>query len=125
MCDKSTNPDTKECIPVGCVLSAAVAVSPAMHIPAMHTPCHACPCMPPAMHAPCHAHTLSYMPLCHAHPLQCTSLHHACPLHAHPLSCTPLLNIGYISNETNTDVLMYIEEFILVEIWIQCCTKLK
>ena len=25
-----------------------------------------------------------------------------------------LLNIGYVSNETNTDVRMYIEEFILV-----------
>ena len=35
----------------------------------------------------------------------------------------PLLNIGYISNETNTDVRMYIEEFILVEIWIHYCTK--
>ena len=36
-----------------------------------------------------------------------------------------LLNIGYVSNETNTDVHMYIEEFILVEIWIHCCTNLK
>ena len=36
-----------------------------------------------------------------------------------------LLNIGYVSNETNTDARMYIEEFILVEIWIHCCTKLK
>ena len=27
-----------------------------------------------------------------------------------------LLNIGYILNETNVDVCMYIEEFILVEI---------
>ena len=27
-----------------------------------------------------------------------------------------LLNIGYVSNETNADVRMYIEEFILVEI---------
>ena len=34
-----------------------------------------------------------------------------------------LLNIGYVSNETNTDVRMYIEEFILVEIWIHYCTK--
>ena len=30
---------------------------------------------------------------------------------------------GVVSNETNTDVHMYIEEFILVEIWIHCCTK--
>ena len=39
-----------------------------------------------------------------------------------------LLNIGHVvlvSNEANTDVRMYIEEFILVEIWIHCCTKLK
>ena len=36
-----------------------------------------------------------------------------------------VLNIGLVSNETNTDVHMYIEEFILVEIWIHCCTKLK
>ena len=27
-----------------------------------------------------------------------------------------LLNIGYVSNETNTDVHMYIEEFILIDI---------
>ena len=32
---------------------------------------------------------------------------------------------GVVSNETNTDARMYIEEFILVEIWIHCCTKLK
>ena len=30
--------DKQECIPVGCVPPAAVAVSPAMH-----TPCHTCP----------------------------------------------------------------------------------
>ena len=36
-----------------------------------------------------------------------------------------VLNIGYVSNETNTDVCMYTEEFILVDIWIHCCTKLK
>ena len=34
-----------------------------------------------------------------------------------------ILTIGVVSNETNTDVRMYIEEFILVEIWIHCCTK--
>ena len=28
-----------------------------------------------------------------------------------------------VSNETNTDVRMYIEEFILVDIWIHCCTS--
>ena len=41
------------------------------------------------------------------------------PLHAG----IRLLNIRYISNETNIDVHMYIEEFILVEIWIHCCTN--
>ena len=33
-----------------------------------------------------------------------------------------VLNIGCVSNETNADVRMYIEEFILVEIWIHYCT---
>ena len=33
--------------------------------------------------------------------------------------------IGVVSNETNTYVRMYIEEFILVDIWIHCCTTLK
>ena len=37
-------------------------------------------------------------------------------------SSYPMLNIGYVSNEINTDVRMYIEEFILVEIWIHWCT---
>ena len=32
---------------------------------------------------------------------------------------------GVVSNETNEDVHMYIEEFILVEIWIHCYTKSK
>ena len=36
-----------------------------------------------------------------------------------------ILTTGVVSNETNTYVRMYIEEFILVEIWIHCCTKLK
>ena len=41
------------------------------------------------------------------------------------VTLSTLLNIGIVSNETNADVRMYIEEFILVEIWIHCCTKLK
>ena len=41
------------------------------------------------------------------------------------ISLQELLNIGYVSNETNEDIRMYIEEFILVEIWIHCCTKLN
>ena len=32
---------------------------------------------------------------------------------------------GVVSNETNMYVRMYIEEFILVDIWIHCCTKLN
>ena len=36
-----------------------------------------------------------------------------------------VLNVGYILNETNADVCMYIEEFILVEISIHCCTNWK
>ena len=49
-----------------------------------------------------------------------------------------MLNIGSIThvemhwicvvlvlNETNTDVHMYIEEFILIDIWIHCCTWMK
>ena len=36
-----------------------------------------------------------------------------------------MLNIGYVSNETNTYVRMYIAEFILVEIWITLLHKLE
>ena len=49
----------QECIPVGCVPPAAIAI-----FPATHTPCHTCS---PAMHAP----------------------HHTCPLPCMPLPCTP------------------------------------
>ena len=53
----------QESIPVGCVSSTAVAISPATHAhsPAMHAPCHAHPLphMPPTMHThPCHACSL-------------------------------------------------------------------
>ena len=58
----------QECIPVGCVPSAAVAGSLAMHRPPppRHTrllPCHACMVAPPR----------------HTHPLPCTPSCHACP----------------------------------------------
>ena len=40
-----------------------------------------------------------------------------------------MLNIGLELDTRNVeqtkDVRMYIEEFILVDIWIHCCTKLK
>ena len=71
----------QECIPVGCVPSAAVPISLAMHAPchthrpAMHAPL---PHMPPATHAPCHV-----CPPCHASPLTCMSPTHA-PYHACP-----------------------------------------
>ena len=79
----------QECTPVGCVPSAAVAVSLVMHTPQPQMPlCHA---HPPATHAPCHAThaTLPHMP-----PLPCTLPCLACsppctPCHAYPLPCTP------------------------------------
>ena len=49
----------QECIPEGCVPSAAVAVSPTMHVP---PPC------PPTTHTCCHTYPPLCMPLCHAHP---------------------------------------------------------
>ena len=60
----------QDCIPVGCVPSAEVAVSPATHT--CMPPCHVClphhtplPCIASTMHAP-----LPHMPLpCHASPL--------------------------------------------------------
>ena len=90
----------QECIPVGYVPSAAVAVTPAMQAPChahppphmppptMHAPCHACPpalhtphpcqAYPPATHAPSHA----CLP-CHT----CPSHHTPTPNHACPLPC--------------------------------------
>ena len=75
----------QECIPVGHVPHASVAVSAACK-----PPCHACP---PAMHAP-----QPHMLPCHA----CPFPHHACPLtmytplrHAHtPTMHTPLSSPG-------------------------------
>ena len=66
---KTKNIKDQECIQVGCVPFAAVAVSPAMdaschvHPPAAHATCHAypLPCMPPT-YAPCHAHLLPRTP---------------------------------------------------------------
>ena len=79
----------QECIPVGCVPSAAVAVSPPRTPPTMHIPL---PCMSPChAHSPCHAQTphafppamhapTTHAPAMHA-PLPCTP-----PCHAHPLA---------------------------------------
>ena len=66
----------QECIPVGCVPPAAVAVSPATHAPP--PPHHARPW--PHM-TPCYAHPLShaYPPVTHAPPLS-----HACSPTTHP-----------------------------------------
>ena len=91
------NNSLQECIPVGCVPPAVIAVFPAKyapchaHIPATHAPCHAFPLphMPP-MHTPLHHHTcpLPCMPPpCHISP------HHACPLpHMTPDMHAPLMN---------------------------------
>ena len=64
--NKETTKLKQECIPVGCVPSAAVAVSPATH-----TPCYACPSAtpPPMPHMrPCHAHPLPHTPAMHVPP---------------------------------------------------------
>ena len=98
----------QECIPVGYVPSAAVAVTPAtqapchahppphMPPPTMHAPCHACPhpchacphpcqaCPPPLPSIPpCHTCPLPCMPPCHT----CPSHHTPSPNHACPLPC--------------------------------------
>ena len=89
----------QECIPVGCVPSAAVAVSPTMHgtpnpprmTPAMH---------PSVMHTPCHTYPSGYVKMRSYYMdktgvLPCIPpLHHACPTaapphHAHTLLCIP------------------------------------
>ena len=74
--------DLQECIPVECLTSAAVAVSPAMH-----APCHGCPLL--AMHATCHACPLPCMPTCHTCPLPCMPPCHTCPLPHMPLPHMP------------------------------------
>ena len=84
----------QECIPVGCVPSAAVAVShdthgtPQFHAcPHCHT--HHLPCMPSTMHAllPCMP-LLPCSPQCHRCPLPCMTMLpptcHAWPCHAQP-----------------------------------------
>ena len=88
---ENKNQKNQECIPVGCVPSAAVAVSPATYAPlppAMHTSlCHGCPLLPCMLPSPCMPPPLPCMPpLCHAHPpLPCMPPHpfttHALPLH--------------------------------------------
>ena len=61
----------QECIPVGCILPAAVAFSPATHAPPPR-PRTLLPCMPPATYAP-HAHSRhACPPPCHTHP---TAMH--------------------------------------------------
>ena len=97
----------QECIPVGCVTSAAVAVSPAMRAPLPHipplphtSPCHAhpLPCMPPLPCTPPPCHTCPpamhapppHTPPCHTCPLPCMPPHHTHTPATHaPLTCTP------------------------------------
>ena len=105
-----TNQDSfeckQECIPVGCILSAAVDISPAMHAPHhahplphthhWHThPCHTCPhsppCTPLTIHAPSHAYpnhtsTLWCMPPTMNTPLLCMPPSHVCPPATHLLA---------------------------------------
>ena len=72
----------QECIPVGCILPASVAISLA--------------CMPSVTHATCHACQLLYMPTpCQICPLPCMPpphmppTTHACLFMHTPLLCTP------------------------------------
>ena len=88
----------QECIPVGCIPLAAMAVSNAMLAPPSCMPPAtraSLQCTPPAMHAlpphmplphmpPCHAHSPAMHSPCHAHPLPhmpraMQAPHHACP----------------------------------------------
>ena len=62
----------QECIPVGCVLPASVAVSPAGMSPAMHAPL---PCIPPQ---PCMPPFTMHTPLHYAYPPEQNFLTHAC-----------------------------------------------
>ena len=99
----------QECIPVGCVPSAAVAVSPATHapLPCMsplpYPPCHTCPChVCPPPSPTTHAYRCHACPSAMDAPPPCMSLPcmpppcmpppcHACPhCHAHPChKCSP------------------------------------
>ena len=67
----------EECIPVGCVPSAAVAVSPVTHAPPPTHHTHPLPHMPPPHHA---------CPLCHAH-LPLPQMPPPFATHAPPLCC--------------------------------------
>ena len=96
-CEGHQNTPKQEYIPVGCVPSAAVAISTGMHAPhhahplPCMTPCHVYPL---AMHTPlpctppCHAHHLPHMPPCHTCPLAAVHAPLAA-VHA-PLRHTPL-----------------------------------
>ena len=82
----------QECILVGCILPAAIAVFPATHTPSCHTcpsathappSCHACPLprSPPTMHVPGYTHlALLHTPCYACHPAtHAPSPCHACP----------------------------------------------
>ena len=93
----------KECIPVGYVPSAAVAISCQAHPPAMHNP--------PAMHAPPAMHTLTmHAPLCHTCPLpHMPPLHHTCtplPRMLHLACMPPRLNDRHLWNITFPQLLL-------------------
>ena len=107
---------TQECIPVGCISPASVAISLALmsplpctplplpcmppshtcplshmpsatHAPTLHVPCHA---HPSAMHIPHHTHTpLAILAPCDSCSLPCTPSCHAHHCHMHPLPHMP------------------------------------
>ena len=107
--------------------------SPCMPPPCMPpcTPCHA-----PAMHVPCHACPHYTCPLHACSPVN--RLTDRCKNITFPQLCLqaetvellvnkPLLNVAGVKLDTRNveqmkDVHMYIEEFILVDIWIHYCT---
>ena len=66
----------QECIPVGCIPSAAEAVSRILFLPHMST----LPCTPPCHTHPCHTHPMQHIPPCHACPPDKISFKSPCHL---------------------------------------------
>ena len=79
----------QECIPIGCVPTASVAVFPACTPPSMHGPFHTCPpshTCPPQPHMPPTTHAPLAM---HVSPQPHMSLAMHAPYHSHHMPCTP------------------------------------
>ena len=80
------NTKQQECIPVGCVPPAAIAIFPTTHAPHHARPPHNT--YPPATHAPCHAcPPTTHTPLPHMPP------RHACPPAMHVPPATHTLHV--------------------------------